>query len=102
MLRAGAAGRPFTALGGAWRPTVGAHGPADARGGSVPPRAALGVPAAAATAYVFAWAIIEAPALLGIVGYLLGGSATLLLAALLTAAIGFAVTAPTRETFGLR
>ncbi len=57
---------------------------------------------AAATAHVLAWAVVEGPALLGIVAYLMGASGTLLMAALLTAAVGFALTAPTREAFWLR
>lgn len=54
------------------------------------------------TAHVVAWALIEGPALLGGVAYLLGAPATVLVAALATAAIGFAITAPKREAFGLR
>lgn len=59
-------------------------------------------PAAVLTAHVVAWALIEGPALLGGVAYLLGAPATVLVAALVTAAIGFAITAPKREAFGLR
>lgn len=51
-------------------------------------------------AHVIAWALVEGPAMLAIVGYLLGAPATLLAAALATAGVGFAITAPKRESFG--
>lgn len=64
-------------------------------------RAGSATPVDVATAHVFPWSIVEGPALLGIVAYLMGASGALLLASLLTAALGFAITAPTREAFGL-
>lgn len=73
-------------------PRAGADG---GTGGRPPPRTVL-------TAHAVAWALIEGPALLGGVAYLLGAPATVLVAALVTAAVGFAITAPKREAFGLR
>lgn len=63
--------------------------------GPAPPETVL-------TAHVVAWALIEGPALLGGVAYLLGAPATVLVAALVAAAVGFAITAPKRAAFGLR
>ena len=65
-------------------------GPDDATPGSVLP------------SHVVAWALVEGPAMFGAVAYLLGARPAVLVAALLTAAVGFALTAPRRDAFGLR
>ena len=57
---------------------------------------------AALTAHIVPWAIVEGPAMLGAVAYLLGAAPAVLVASLLTAAVGFAITAPRRDAFGLR
>jgi hypothetical protein len=62
-------------------------------GGAAPP---------ALTAHVVAWALIEGPAMLGCVAYLMGADPLVLIASLVTAAVGFALTAPRREAFGPR
>jgi len=54
------------------------------------------------TAHIVAWALVEGQAMLGIVTYLLGGPSFTLWGALLVAAVGFALTAPKRASFGLR
>ncbi|MEN8376476.1 MAG: hypothetical protein ABFS34_13605 [Gemmatimonadota bacterium] len=56
----------------------------------------------ATAAHVSAWALAESGALLGLVIYFLGGPSYMLWAPLVPAAIGFAITAPKRESFGLR
>jgi hypothetical protein len=68
-------------------------------GGAHPDDGAIG---SIFTAHIVAWALVEGPAMLGAAAYLLGASPAVLVASLLTAAVGFALTAPRRDAFGLR